>query len=387
VNLVIDARESQLARVGVAVYAANVIPRLIELSKEKHNVTLLISKNAALPFEAYPAKTLAIAPSPTDSIFSKLRWYFFLPALLDELNADVYFGSVTRLPFMRRFRCELVITVHDAASISTKNVVDNGLQRLVKNYFLTKAVNSAARIVCISKYCRDEFTRIFGNAFNEKAVVIHHGLPNEFVIEARDANRGSTLLSQLRHGRKIRTRYLLTVGTITPKKNYIRLMNAFDNLEDQDTSLIIVGKESYGSEEIIRHRTSLKAPGRIYFIGALSTAELCFLMERAECFVFPSLYEGFGLPLLEAFHVGTPVLCSNATCLPEIAGDAAIYFDPLDIRDMTEKMDLILRQDFSAGRADLVLKGKARLDHFSWKSSAAEHFKVIESLDPTLRNR
>lgn len=375
-KIVIDARDALLERVGVAVYAKNVIQRLIEINKDEADLIIIGPESSDCPFILNSrASYLAVAPKSTSGLYKKIKWYYQLPSILKKIGADLYFGNVAKLPFRENISCPLVVTAHDAASISTENLVDGKIKKLIKFFFVKGWVLEAAHIICISNYCQKEFSDIFGAVFEGKSTVIYHGLPEDFK-NISDSLSLDVNAVKLKYG--ITGKFLISVGTVSSKKNYERLLLAFDRLNRDDLSLIIVGGFSYNSQEIIESRLGLKSSDRIHFIGSAPTVDVCTLMKSAECFVFPSLYEGFGIPLLESFYLSLPVACSNATCLPEIAGDAAIYFDPYNVDDIKEKINHLLNNNQL--KQAISSLGLERVKQFNWDESARRHFSLLKKI-------
>lgn len=374
-KIVIDAREALLERVGVSVYARNLIPQLLALAGEDVSFLLLGPSGSVSPFQlGVNASYLAIAPPANASYLTKLGWYYRLPRLLKRLDADVYFGNFTRLPLANRLPCPLVVTAHDAASLTTEKLVGGKMARKRNYWFVRGWVDCATQIICVSEYCRSEFATIFGPGFNEKSVVVHHGLPEDFKRTACAVSAADTEGARRRYD--LGEKYLFSVGTVTPKKNYARLVEAFALLKRPDLQLVIAGKLSYGAEDVTAAVDRFGMGGKVIFLGQVETPEMVALMKGAECFMFPSVYEGFGLPLLEAFELGVPVACSRATCLPEIAGSAALYFDPYDVREIADRMSEILSN--KELRRALTERGMDRVKAYTWHASATSHLRVLK---------
>ena len=174
-------------------------------------------------------------------------------------------------------------------------------------------------------------------------------------------------------------KYILTVGTVYPKKNIARLISAFGRIEDPDVHLYIAGAISQDSKQIISAAIRSKKSHKIKFLGSVDNAELARLYKNALVFAFPSLHEGFGIPILEAFKSGVPVVCSDNTSLPEIAGPrGAILFNPLDVSSITNALEVALYD--KPLRQKLIENGIQRVKHFSWSRSAAEHWKIFKSI-------
>lgn len=372
-NIVIDARDTQLGRIGVSVYSINIINQLEMMVGNKHQLTYLTSSSLAQPNVS--GQILSDAPSASDSFFKKLVWYYKLPKYLEKIKADVYFGNFVSLPFQKNFPCPIVITAHDAASISTTALVGNAISRYRNKFFVNGWVGKATHIICISEYCKKEFSEIFGDKFQRKASVIHHGLPDEF---RRLNSPTKEAIEEIKNKYANGNSYLFSLGTVYPKKNYERLVEAFSKIDDKKIHLIICGSFGYGVEQILNSPHKYGIPDRVHFLSSLPTEIVHTLMHGAKSFVFPSLYEGFGIPLLEAFYVGTPVICSNATCLPEIAGDAVCYFDPYSVDDITKAINYVITDDYV--REKLVAAGRNRVKNFTWRKSAQEHLAVFEKL-------
>ena len=375
-KIVIDIREMQLERVGVSVYANNVLPRIIKNLSKKYDLILIGSKKKELPINQISKNILYfdMAPSPESNFIEKTFWYYRLPFLLKKLKADLYFGNFTIFPFSKKIECKTVNTLHDAASISTSGLVGNNIKKLITRYFVSKWVNHSTRVICISEFCKYEFSEIFGDDFLKKARIAYHGIPDEFKIAADNLLTNDSAIKPLDFG--IKQEFFICIGTISPKKNYSNLIDAYISAGDVPFDLVCIGANGFDAEKVIlKAKHSIKNKN-IHFLGSMPTHKLVGLLSRAKCFIFPSFYEGFGIPLLEAFYLSIPVLSSNATCLPEIAGDAAYYFDP---NNKTEMKEAILKSAFEKiDLEELKINGQKRLKLFSWDESASSHIKVIE---------
>jgi glycosyltransferase involved in cell wall biosynthesis len=174
--------------------------------------------------------------------------------------------------------------------------------------------------------------------------------------------------------------YALFVGTLQPRKNLIRLIEAFSNFRFpiSDFRLVIAGKKGWLYQEIFRWVEELGLEKKVVFTGYVPEGDLPVLLSGARLFVFPSLYEGFGLPVLEAMACGTPVVCSNASSLPEVAGDAAVLVDPQDVEGLAAAMERVLGDEEL--RAELIVRGFEQARKFSWERCARETLDVLESV-------
>jgi glycosyltransferase involved in cell wall biosynthesis len=366
-KVIMDIRDAQLDRVGVAVYCQNIIREFIAADDDFEFVFIASNELPKLNININKHTVKYIAPSHSSSFINKIKWYWSLPRLLKDLKADLYFGPFLKLPFSS-YPCKTVFTLHDAASITEGHLVGNFFMKIKNKYFTSSWVNNVDGIICISKFCEEEFTQIFGPSVRERSTVIYHGVPFElnepYDVSLVDENR---IISQY----TAKKRYLITIGTVYPKKNIERLVEAFSQINTSNVDLLICGAPGANSDSIFTSPTRYNVVDSVHFLGRIDTSQLKVLLKNSQAFVFPSLYEGFGIPILEAFSMGVPVISSNATCLPEIAGDGALFFDPNSVDELSKAIDLILLDKELA--EEFIAKGKSRVSCFSWEKSAKEH--------------
>ncbi|MFY9995221.1 MAG: glycosyltransferase family 1 protein [Leclercia sp.] len=368
--IVMDVREAQLERVGVSVYCENLIKNFDKCSKFK----FIFLASASGPKLNYISnfEVKYIAPNPADSKLKKIIWYLNLPKLLKQLKADLYFGPFTTI-LGTKPKCKTVNTLHDAASIKEAKLTGSIKSKILNRIFTDGWVKGATQIVCISKFCQEEYQEIYGNLILSKSTVIYHGVPPELNVNlaSTESTCGTNLISQL----GIKKDFFVFVGTIYPKKNIERMIAAFSRTDLTNYDLVICGGKGPNSESIFTAPSKYNVESNVKFLGKVDNQTLSVLMQEARAFIFPSLYEGFGLPVLEAYAMGLPVVCSTATCLPEIAGDAALFFDPMNIDELAEKMKIISTNETLA--VNLRNKGYERVRQFSWKKSVEEHLSLF----------
>lgn len=175
-------------------------------------------------------------------------------------------------------------------------------------------------------------------------------------------------------------KYILFVGTLQPRKNIVRLVEAFSKIKDKYPNLVllVVGKKGWLFEEILNSPKKFGVEDKVRFLDFVKDEEMPGLYKKAQCFVLPSLYEGFGLPVLEAMKYGCPVILSNISSLPEAGGNAALYFNPQDPNDIAKKLNKVLSDEKL--RSEMVKKGYEQVKKFSWEKTARETLKVLESI-------
>jgi len=205
----------------------------------------------------------------------------------------------------------------------------------------------------------------------EKVQVLYSGVDARFCPEKE---RGEQ--ERLRDKYGIESPYVLSLGTLQPRKNYVRLIKAFANLPLANLRLYIAGGRGWLYEDIFAE--AQKHGDRVHVLGFVDDADLPALYRGAALFAFPSLYEGFGIPPLEAMACGIPVVCSNASSLPEVAGDAALMVDPFDVDALAEAMARALED--TDLQQEMVAKGLAQAEQFTWEKAARQLlglFKVL----------
>ena len=279
----------------------------------------------------------------------RLIWEPFSPR-----GADLFHGLNQRLPRMRLRRA--VATFHDLFMMTGEYSTPEFRAR-----FTGQARDAAARadaIITVSAFTRGQVISLLG-VEPSRVHVVHHGTRR---LDFPTADRQKVILN---------------VGAIQTRKNIARLVEAFESV-DPSWQLVIAGSAGYGSGEILARIEQSPARQRITVTGYVSPGELAAWYAKASVFAFPSLDEGFGMPVLEAMAAGIPVLTSNRSALPEVAGDAAVLVNPEDTGELAETLrSLTEREDL---RSALAAKGIARARIFTWEKAVAETWKVYRKL-------
>jgi glycosyltransferase involved in cell wall biosynthesis len=285
---------------------------------------------------------------------------------------DVYHATDYRIPRLRRI--PVCATLHDAIPLSHPHW-SNPRLRAAKNLVLLRAAQWAQCVITVSHSMVPEVVEHY--RIPEKRIhVVHNGVDAAWFVR-EPAERIEAVRSQF----GLLPQYLLFVGTLQPRKNVGRIVAAFERLPASlvgGRQLVIAGKAGWRSDDIVASLRVAAARGGVRWLDYVDAGDMRALYQGASGFVFPSLYEGFGLPVLEAFATGVPVITSTTTSLPEVAGDAALLVDPTDVDALAEAMASLLADSQLSDH--LRAAGNARARAFTWERCAGETVEVLRSL-------
>jgi glycosyltransferase involved in cell wall biosynthesis len=260
----------------------------------------------------------------------------------------------------------MVVTIHDIAPLAMPEILGgNKTKQMYARLLIERAVRCATKILCVSEFTASELRERLGVP-REKIVVTHPGIDAGWPEQAVPHLEADGLP------------YVLFVGNVKPNKNLGLLLRAFAKVQDVvPYRLVLAGKmRGFGTNDDAVLRQAEAIGDRVRFTGEISDEELISLYAGATALCLPSLYEGFGLPLLEAMHLGCPVLCSRAGSLPEVAGEAALYFDPRDDEELAKRL-------IQVGDASLLQRlresGKIQADKFNFARCAEQTAAVLNS--------
>jgi glycosyltransferase involved in cell wall biosynthesis len=261
-------------------------------------------------------------------------------------------------------RTRTLLTVHDLSFVRDPGSAAPTLLSYL-NTVVPRSVARADHILADSQATKDDLIELYRTPA-AKVTVLYPGVEATF-YPVTDPARLAAVRARYRLGAEP---FILSVSTLQPRKNLVRLMQAFADLSAQiaEVKLVIAGGRGWLFDSIFAEVERLKLAGRVLFPGFVAEADLPALYSAARVVAYPSLYEGFGLPLLEAMACGTPVVTSTAACLPEVAGDAALLVSPTDVRALAAALHRALTDD--GARADLIARGFRRAAGFTWHASA-----------------
>lgn len=286
------------------------------------------------------------------------------PWVLQRVRADVAHGPVFVGPLVGR--CPLVVTVHDLSFLRLPHLF-RPANRLYLTLFARVSVRRARRVIAVSAHAAQETAQLLGVP-REKVCVVYHGVDPHF------RPLPPAEVAAFRRAAGLPQRFVLYVGTLEPRKNLVRLVEAFSRLQEPDLYLVVAGPRGWYDEEVFKRVELLGLEQRVVFPGYVSSDALPLWYNAATVFVYASLYEGFGLPVLEAQACGTPVLASSSSGVPEAAGDAAVLIDPGSVEAIAVGLRRLLEDE--SLREGLRQRGLAHAAGFSWERTAAETVAV-----------
>lgn len=365
-RLVLDARH--IRDFGIGTYIRNLVYALARIDGEDQ-FTLVCSPANETDFTGLPANFRVVTYAQSDL---ELRDNAAFPLFLRKFGADLYHIPLNRVPFwMPR---PYVVTIHDMSRhvFSTAS----NFRKQVSLWKSRRSLMRASRVMAVSAATRRDVEDVF-NLPPGRLLAIPNALDPRFLAMASDPAGRAERRRQLDRY-QIDFPYVLYAGTIKPQKNVPRLIEAFAVARGQlaahprlkDLKLVVIGDDISQNPSVRLAVNQTRVRGFVRFLGFVPQETLQAFYESAEMFAFPSLYEGFGLPPLEAMACGTPVLTSNVSSLPEVVGDAAVMVNPENVFEIARGMKELLIDD--ALRASLIEKGRARTQVFSWEKTASQ---------------
>lgn len=372
-KIVIDGRMGQFGRVGIAEYFNNLVRALSEHHPEAE-LHVIQAANAADAPVIGRINCIPHRIAPTYSQYGKREWWeqISLPGFLNKLGADIYHSPNYYLPFMKSTRAALAVTLYDASLFATPAYY-KFVHKTEGKFLIRHSAKKADAIIFGSRHAQSEFKRYLSAEIADKGRPIYIGLPEEV---GRLSSSEVTDVDAVKRKFGLTGCYIVTVGSVHPRKNYERLIEAMARPELQAFELVICGAIAWKSEGVFEAIRKYHLEDRVKISGFVETSEMVALIKGAEVMAFPSLYEGFGIPPLEAFALDVPVCASDVSSIPEVVGDAAVLFDPYSVEGMAAALAKVANDPRL--KADLVAKGKARLATFSWERCAQEHMEVYE---------
>lgn len=368
VNAHLLAHTRSFRRAGVSHYIEQVLQHLGQIDRS-NRYTIYTTRGLDATALGLPAN-FQVHPSKLPTINPRIRipWeQFIAPALLRASGASLYHGALNVVPFA----CPVpsVVTIHDLAFIRFPQTF-RAYNRTYLDFATRLSARRAARILAVSEHTKREVVGILGVPA-ERVVVT----PNAARSHFRPPEPAALDAFRVRHG--LPERFVLYVGTIEPRKNLPTLLEAYAEVARRhNVPLLVGGGKGWLYESIFARLEQLGLREQVKFVGYIEEDELPLWYAAARVFVFPSIYEGFGMPPLESMACGTPVVTSNSSSLPEVVGDAGLMVPPHDTAALADAIVRLLED--AELHAELRERGLARARHFNWRSTAEKTLQAYK---------
>lgn len=372
-KVAIDTR--RISDFGVGTYIRNVVRTLGRLDQNNQYV-LIGPSNRLVEFGNLPANFEAIDyPHPDNTA----RNFFEYQSLIRRFECDLV--HVPHLFFSPQYiPCRYVVTVHDLLE-HLYPADNNSFQRTLRFYLTRRVLRRAGRVLAVSNSTKNDVTRMF-QVPDEKVDVVYNAIDERFKLgHATDAER-----QVIAERYQVNYPFLLYAGSVKPHKNILRVIEAFSALKGElekedkfpDLKLIIIGDELSQHPDLRRTVVKSGMTNDVRFLGFVPIDVLRIFYDAAKVFVFPSLYEGFGLPPLEAMSHGTPVVTSNTSSIPEVVGNAAVLVNPENVFDIMRALHRVLLDQ--ALRERLKQRGYEQAQRFSWELSVQRILQIYQDV-------
>lgn len=361
----IDIHAVGKQQTGNETYIRNLVGNLIGIDSDNTDYHLFYTHDDKLVVDERVEQTQIY---PHQSVF---RIPFVFPYQLRKQKIDVAHFQYVVPPVMK---CPTVVMIHDI-SYEYHPEYFNPLECKRMKLLIPFSARKSEHVLTVSEYSKQQIMQKY-HIPEDKITVTYNGVNEQFCVLPSDAD-GYKCLTRFSFNKP----FILAVGNLQPRKNIERLIRAYSKLRASgkiDLDLVLVGQVRWGGKAIFDEVETLGVKNNIHITGYVTDEELVALYNKATLFAYPSLYEGFGLPLIEAMACGTPVISSNASCLPEVGGDAAHYIDPYSERGMMDALELVANN--SIVRKQLIQKGFERASDFSWKRTAEKTLRVFEEV-------
>jgi len=376
-RLGLDVTAAVAQGAGIGRYTRELVRALA--AADPHNAYRLFFASRTRPHPLPPLPpNFRVTALPFHDIWLARLWHRArLPLPVETFigPVDVFHSPDFTLPPVRR-GTRTLLTVHDLSFVRDPASAAPGL-RAYLNTVVPRSVARADHVLADSQATKDDLVELY-RLPAERISVLYSGVESVFQ-PVTDA--GQLAAVRARYGLNPAP-FILSVGTLQPRKNYVRLIQAFAAISSQspisELQLVIAGGKGWLFDSIFAEVERLGLRERVRFPGFVADSDLPALYSAARVFAYPSLYEGFGLPLLEAMACGTPVVASDAACLPEVAGDAALLVPPTDVAALADALSRAVSDE--AVRADLIARGLARARAFTWAKSARQLLALYHEL-------
>jgi glycosyltransferase involved in cell wall biosynthesis len=374
VKVAIDIR--RMTEFGVGTYIRNVVRTLAQLDRDS-KYFLIGSPAKVAEFGALPPNFHAVSLAGREDT---LKGNLDFRAIVKRLGCDVvHIPHLFWIP--RGLGCPYVLTVHDLLEHMYGSRDASSLRRTLHFYLTRRVLRKAARVIAVSQFTKNEIEKLLAIS-DERIEVVYNAIDERFLHgHATDADRELIAQRYL-----VNYPFILYAGAIRPHKNVVRIIEAFSALKSElhkeqqfpDLKLIIIGDDLSSHPRLRRTVVRSGVQNDVRFLGFVPIEVLRIFYDVAKVFVFPSLYEGFGLPPLEAMAHGTPVVTSNTSSLPEVAGNAALLVNPENVFEIRRGLQRALLDQGLRGQ--MKQRGYEQAQRFSWTNSVARILEIYREV-------
>lgn len=359
---------------GVQYSIENLVQGLLQEDLRDYEIEILVSHFYQSPFPESNHLKIRRLNSNFDSRFHRVFFeHFLLGTYLKKHKFDIYHSPGYILPYF--LGAKKVVTIHDLIALDFPELC----QYETALYFrltLPASIERADKIITVSNTVKNDILNRFPKISEDKISVIYPGVHARF-----HTVHNPSAITNIREIYNLPDEYFLFVGNLEPKKNVESIIGAFKKLKSDKAlnhKLVIIGKLGWKYKSIMQSIENSRLKKEIMLLGYVNEVHLPTIYSLASMLVFPSLYEGFGIPVIEAMQCGCPVIVSDRGALPEISGDVAKQVNPYDLNDIAEAMYLIANND--ALKQNMIRAGVEWVQRFSWQKSARETLKVYSNL-------
>lgn len=374
-KIAFDVSYVQRRRAGVGRHAIQLLRSLLTYDRENeyvlHGWSWKIDKSALAQFAAMPNVTLSVSKIPGD--VKRFYWNHLRQPSIESVvgEAQIFHSMDPLLPPVRR--AKTLCTVHDLAYKLYPDLFEDRVKSW--DAFVHDAIDSADRIIVPSDQTRADLCELFAVEIDRVQVI---QLPPDPIFTAHADSEFDLIV---RERFRVQRPFVLFVGTIEPRKQVDRIVAAFERMQAaarHDVELVLVGKRGWLYDDVFRTINNSPERGRIRYVEFVSERELASLYRQALCFVYPSLYEGYGFPVLEAMASGVPIITSNTSSLREIADGVALLVPPTSTEDLADGMEMLITNEVR--RVEMRQRGLHIVQQFTAERAARQVLSLYDSL-------
>lgn len=344
---------------GIGWFTAETVRRMV-MEHPEHQFILFFDRKVELDWQASNTQQVVLMPPARHPVLWYLFFEWSIPRALKRYKADLFLSTDGWLSL--RTKVPTLDVIHDLNFEHASDYLRPSHQRYMKHFFPRFAMK-ATRIATVSEFSKRDIVEKYGIDAS-KIDVVYDGSHTNYQ-PCNEATKQEVRLQQC-GGRP----YYIFIGTISKRKNLTNILLAFDKFrqhDDNETQLVVVGNRYWWGDELKEAYDGMCYQQDVHFIGRAEPAELARLLSSSVALLYPSLFEGFGIPILEAFFAETSVITSNITSMPEVAGDAALLVDPYNVEEIADAMKRLSSSDEL--RTTLIERGKVQRTLFNWEKT------------------